>query len=59
MWPTRWQQHPGQVDMVWIVDVDGQRITFDAAHMPDVSPDEVAELKEMVTTATFTPAEDT
>jgi len=59
MWPTRWQQFPGQVDMVWIVDVDGQRIVFDASHTAGASPEKVAELTDMVTTATFTPAEGT
>ena len=43
--------------MVWIVDVDGQRLVFDAAHEPNASPDKVAELEQMVTTATFAPAE--
>jgi hypothetical protein len=55
LWPGRWQEEPGQVDMVWILDVDGQRITLDASHAPSVSPDAVAELKAMVTGATFTP----
>jgi hypothetical protein len=60
LWPGRAQRYQeilGQVDMVWIIDVDGQRLVFDAAHDPNASPDEVAELEEMVTTATFTPAE--
>jgi hypothetical protein len=60
LWPGRHQRVGeilGQVDMVWIVDVDGQRLVFDAAHGPSASPDEVAELEEMVTTATFAPAE--
>lgn len=59
LWPGRAQRHQeilGQVDMVWIVDVDGQRLVFDAAH-EDAGPDEVAELEEMVTTATFAPTE--
>jgi hypothetical protein len=60
LWPGRLQRYEeilGQVDMVWIVDVDGQRFVVDAAYEPTASPDEVAELEEMVTTATFTPAE--
>jgi hypothetical protein len=60
LWPgraERYQEILGQVDMVWIVDVDGQRLVFDAAHDPDASPDKVAELEKMVTTATFVPAE--
>jgi len=58
LWAGRFQQYPGQVDMVWIVDVEGERIVFDASHK-DASPEQVAELTEMVTTATFTPAEGT
>ncbi len=59
MWPGRWQEAPGQVDMVWIVDVEGQRIVLDASHFPGASSEEVAELRDMVTTATFEPAEGT
>jgi hypothetical protein len=60
LWPGRaqsWGEILGQVDMVWIVDVDGQRLVFDAAHLPNASPDKVAQLEEMVATATFAPAE--
>lgn len=60
LWPGRLQRYQeivGQVDMVWIIDVDGQRLVFDAAHDPNASPDKVAELEKMVTTATFAPAE--
>ena len=56
MWQGRWQEYPGQVDMVWIVDVEGQRVVFDASHMADASPEQVNQLKDMVTTATFAPA---
>jgi len=59
MWPGRWQSAPGQVDMVWIVDVEGQRIVLDTSHFPGASPEHVAELRDMVTTATFEPAEGT
>ena len=58
LWPGRApaaQAILGQVDMIWILDVDGRRVVIDAAH-EDASPDEVAELDEMVTTATFEPA---
>ncbi|WP_456825759.1 hypothetical protein [Cellulomonas sp. P5_E12] len=57
-WPGRWQQGAGQVDMLWVVDVDGQRVVFDAWAMPGVSPQERAELQHMVTTATFVPTVD-
>jgi hypothetical protein len=59
LWPGRHQRVGeilGQVDMVWIVDVDGRRLVLDASYEASSSPDEVAELEEMVTTATFTPA---
>jgi len=57
-WPGRWQQGAGQVDMLWIVDVDGQRVVFDAWALPGASPQERAELQHMVTTATFVPTDD-
>lgn len=52
-WPGRWQQSAGQVDMLWILDVDGQRMVFDASRSAGVDGDQLAELKDMVTTATF------
>ncbi|NUU17359.1 hypothetical protein HP550_08870 [Cellulomonas humilata] len=52
-WPGRFQRDAGQVDLLWIVDVDGQRITFDVSYPPSATPEQVAELKEIVTTATF------
>ena len=42
------------MDLVWIVDVQGQRITFDVYYHPGSTPQEqVDELREIVTTATF------
>ncbi|WP_456845271.1 hypothetical protein [Cellulomonas sp. P5_C6] len=55
-WPGRWQQAPGQVDMLWIVDAEGQRVVFDAWALPGSSPQERTELQHMVTTATFVPS---
>jgi hypothetical protein len=60
LWPGRHQRVDeilGQVDMIWILDVDGRRLVIDAAYEASTSPDEVADLEEMVTTATFVPAE--
>jgi len=31
----RWQQMAGQVDRLWILDVDGQRLVVDASYSPD------------------------
>jgi hypothetical protein len=57
LWPGHSQNQPGQVDMIWVLEVKGQRITINASHGPDASPQQVAELKRMVTTATFAPRE--
>lgn len=58
LWEGRWQEVPGQVDLLWILDVDGQRITVDASHAPGAGPQEVAELIDMVSTTTFVPVDD-
>ncbi len=34
---TRWSQVPGQVDRLWVLDVDGQRLVVDATYSPDTS----------------------
>ena len=53
-WPGRQDHATGIVDLVWIVDVQGQRITFDVWYQPDATtPEHVDELKQIVTTATF------
>ncbi|KQR12134.1 hypothetical protein [Cellulomonas sp. Leaf334] len=57
-WEGRWQQVPGQVDLLWIVDVDGQRITVDASLSPGTSPQEAAELTDMVASTRFVPVDD-
>lgn len=54
-WPGRGQRELGTMDLLWIVDVKGQRFTFDLSHAPTASPEQVNELKTMVTTATFIP----
>lgn len=36
--------HPGQRNVVYIVDVDGQRLVIDTWHMPGTSPADLAEL---------------
>jgi hypothetical protein len=53
-WPGRWMQEGGQVSMVWIVDVDGQQITFEGSHGPSADPAKAAELTTMVESARFT-----
>ena len=57
-WPGRQDHATGWMDLIWIVDVQGQRITFDAAYDEAATTEEqVDELKEIVTTATFTQRE--
>jgi hypothetical protein len=55
--PARWQQGPGQVDMVWILDVDGDRLAIAAAHGPGATGEEVEELRRIATTTRFVPAD--
>jgi hypothetical protein len=54
---SRWQQGPGQIDMLWILDVDGDRITIAAAHGPAASQESVEELERIATTARFIPVD--
>ncbi|MFD1507379.1 hypothetical protein ACFSBG_17105 [Georgenia yuyongxinii] len=41
------------VDALWIVDVEGQRITVDLSFPPGTPTEQVDELTVIVTTATF------
>lgn len=52
-WPGREDNGAGMTDLIWIVDVEGQRITFDLTYHPGTTPEQVDELREVVTTATF------
>lgn len=50
----RFQQVAGQVDMLWILDVDGQRLLVDATYSPDASAADRAELMAIVESLRFT-----
>lgn len=50
---TRYHQGPGQVDRLWVLDVDGQRLVIDAFSMPWATADEVDELMAIVESITF------
>ena len=53
-WSTdRYHQGPGQVDRLWILDVDGERLVIDAFSMPSASPEEVEELVGVVASIRF------
>lgn len=49
----RYQQTPGQVDRIWILDVDGERLVIDASYLPNASPDDRAELDAVVKSIRF------
>ena len=36
-WAGRYHQGPGQVDQVYILDVEGQRVVIDTTYMPGTS----------------------
>lgn len=50
----RFHQGPGQVDQLWIVDVEGDRVVVGASYMPETDPDEIDALTEMVESISFT-----
>jgi hypothetical protein len=51
--PARWHQGPGQIDNVWILDVDGNLVVIDWAHYPETTQDVVDEVTAIVESATF------
>ena len=53
-WATdRWQQGPGQVDRLWILDVEGHRLVIDANYMPSATRKQRAELERIVHSIKF------
>jgi hypothetical protein len=46
-------QGPGQIDELWIVDVDGVIVILDATYGPAAPADLVDEMRAMVESATF------
>jgi len=49
----RYEQAAGQVDMLWILDVDGQRLVVDATYSPNTTKAERAELASIVGSLLF------
>ena len=49
----RYQQSPGQVDRIWILDVRGQRLVVDAAHFRGTTAQDRAELERVVDSIRF------
>ena len=50
----RYQQVAGQVDMLSVLDVDGQRLVIDATYSPDTTEADRAELADIVESLRFT-----
>ena len=44
----RYVQGPGQIDMLWILDVDGTRLVIDAGYFPATSSEDREELMDVV-----------
>jgi hypothetical protein len=49
----RYQQGPGQVDRLWILDVDGERLVVDAMYMPSADAMDRHELWQVVESIGF------
>jgi hypothetical protein len=50
----RYQQVAGQVDRLWVLDVDGQRLLVDATYSPDTTEADRGELAGIVVSLRFT-----
>jgi hypothetical protein len=44
---------PGQVDMLWVIEVDGRPLVVDATYSPDASAEQVRELESVVESIRF------
>jgi len=49
----RYQQGPGQVDRLWILDIEGRRLVIDVTYMPAASDLDKAELEKVVDSIAF------
>lgn len=51
--PSRYHQDPGQIDELWILDVDGELVVLDAAYYAGTPQAVVDELRAIVESMTF------
>lgn len=51
----RYEQGPGQVDRLWIFDVEGRRLVIDASYMPGATAQDKADVQQVVDTIRFEP----
>ena len=54
-WTGRWQQGPGQVDRLWILDIDGARLVMDAWYAKETTAVDRAELTQIMDSIRFEP----
>ena len=58
-WSTdRYQQAPGQVDRLWILDMDGSRLVIDAAYRSGATEQDLEELFAVVDSIRFQPVKE-
>ena len=50
---SRYHQGPGQIDELWIVDVEGSIVILDAAYRPNTPAELIEELRAIAESATF------
>ncbi|HET7676307.1 MAG TPA: hypothetical protein VFK38_00480 [Candidatus Limnocylindrales bacterium] len=50
---SRWHQGPGQIDEVWVLDVDGKVMVIDGMYSPDTPAEHVAELRAVMQSMKF------
>lgn len=51
--PSRYHQGPGQIDELWILDVDGSFAILNAMYRPDTPSELVEEMRGIIESATF------
>jgi hypothetical protein len=51
--PARYHQGPGQIDELWILDVDGDLVVIDTTYYAGTPAEHVAEIRAIVESATF------
>jgi hypothetical protein len=49
----RYEQGPGQVDRLWILDVEGHRLVIDASYLPGATAQDQADLQQVVDSIRF------
>lgn len=49
----RWSQGPGQLEELFIVDVDGQRVVLDISSFPDTPTEDLARIRSIVDSIRF------